>query len=100
MTLPKSRRGLHSGMRSWSFLLVAFATAVAAPSCSSVKTGQTTNPVGSAGGGGGGTIDTDDSVESCTDDPRVDTYTANLKKAGMGSVLTFTLIQSDPAPPA
>ncbi len=37
---------------------------------------------------------------SCTDDSRVDHYTANLKKAGQKGVYTFQLSQSDPAPPA
>jgi hypothetical protein len=37
---------------------------------------------------------------SCQDDPRVDIYTANLKKSGQNGVLTFVLAQSDPAPPA
>ncbi len=37
---------------------------------------------------------------SCVDDPRVDAYTANLKKPGQKGVYTFQLSQSDPAPPA
>jgi hypothetical protein len=40
-----------------------------------------------------------DSV-SCVDDPRVDTYTAELEKPGANGVLTFELVSSDPAPPA
>jgi len=37
---------------------------------------------------------------NCSTDPRVDTYTANLTKTGQKGVLTFKLIESDPAPPA
>lgn len=45
-------------------------------------------------------IETDGSAVSCVTDPRVDVYTANLKKPGQLGVLTFTLVASDPAPPA
>ena len=45
-------------------------------------------------------LPTDGSTVSCTDDPRVDVYTANLKKVGQRGVLTFTLVESNPAPPA
>ena len=45
-------------------------------------------------------LPTDGSIVSCTGDPRVDVYTANLKKAGQRGVLTFTLVESNPAPPA
>jgi hypothetical protein len=37
---------------------------------------------------------------SCTDDPRVDTYTAHLSKMGTGGALSFEIQSSDPAPPA
>jgi hypothetical protein len=73
--------------------------AFAALGCSSDKSGQNTSPVGSSGGAGG-TVDTDGSTVECTHDPRVDTYTANLKKSGQSHVLTFTLVESTPAPPA
>src|SRR5690348_4131123 len=97
MSLPANRRGLHSGMRfGW---LIVSATAIAAASfgCSGGdKTGDTANPVGGSGGSGGS--DTD-ALVSCTMDPRVDTYTANLKKDGQLKMLTFTLVESTPAPP-
>jgi hypothetical protein len=37
---------------------------------------------------------------SCTSDPRVDTYTANLTRAGERGTLIFRLNSSDPVPPA
>jgi len=70
--------------------LIALATATGTHGCTGSSSG---------GGGGGATIDTDGAVVSCKDDPRVDTYTANLTKAGQRGVLTFTLVTSDPAPP-
>jgi hypothetical protein len=45
-------------------------------------------------------VDTDGSTVSCTDDPRISVYTANLKKPGQNGVLSFTLVESEPAPPA
>src|SRR5262245_49536699 len=99
MKLPASTLGLHSGMRTRWSILVALATSIAALGCSPEKPGETAGPVGAAGGGAGGTMDTDGAVK-CTHDPRVDTYTANLKKVGQRNMLTFTLVESVPAPPA
>jgi hypothetical protein len=48
-------------------------------------------------GGEGGALDGE---VSCTDDSRVDTYTANLVRPGARSVLSFDLVSSEPAPPA
>jgi len=45
-------------------------------------------------------LPTDGSTVSCKGDPRVDVYTANLKRAGQRGMLTFTLVESNPAPPA
>src|SRR5258708_5872045 len=98
MTLPTRPWGLHSVMRTRWLGLGALAT-IAVLGCSGEKTGETPTPVGGTGGAGG-SMETDGSVVKCTDDPRVDTYTANLKKAGQRSVLTFTLAESAPAPPA
>jgi YtkA-like len=83
-------------MRSrWAvFLLLALPLAPSA--CSSDKPGENGSPVG----GTGGTMNTDGAVVNCTNDPRVDTYVANLKKAGQQNVLTFTMVESTPAPPA
>jgi hypothetical protein len=75
----------------------ALATSIAALGCSGESTGKTTDPIG---GSGGGTVDTDGGAVMCTHDPRVDTYTANLQKSGQLHVLTFTLVESNPAPPA
>lgn len=36
---------------------------------------------------------------SCANDPRKDTYTANLEKAGASGVYRFTLLSATPAPP-
>jgi hypothetical protein len=82
----------------WRF--AALAAWCFAIGCSAEKPGETSNPIGGTGGGGGGSTATDGSVVKCTMDPRVDTYTANLKKAGQRSMLTFTLVESTPAPPA
>jgi len=46
-----------------------------------------------SGGSDAGTVD-------CTHDPRVDTYTANLKHDGSQGVLTFTLVESTPHLPS
>lgn len=52
------------------------------------------------GCGGGG--DDDESVEevNCADEPRADTYVANLSKEGEAGRLEMVLVSSDPAPPA
>ena len=34
------------------------------------------------------------------DDPKEETYSANMQQAGASSVFTFVLVSSDPAPPA
>jgi hypothetical protein len=78
-------------------VLVAVATSIAGFGCSGEKTGNTPSPVGGSGGSGG-SMDSD-ALVSCTMDPRVDTYTANLKKDGQLKMLTFTLVESTPAPP-
>jgi len=83
MTLPNPCRGLNSGMRKSGW---AVASLFIAAACSSKE----------APGG----ADTDGAVVDCTHDPRVDTYTANLKHDGMRSMLEFTLVDSNPAPPA
>jgi hypothetical protein len=77
--------------------VVAFVASIAGVGCSD-KTGENKSPIGSTGGAAG-SMDTDGMVVKCTGDPRVDTYTANLKKAGQQNVLTFTLVESKPAPP-
>jgi hypothetical protein len=77
-------------------VFVAVAASIAGLNCSGDKTGETGTPVG---GTGGSSMDSDALVD-CTMDPLVDTYTANLKKTGQLNMLTFTLVESDPAPPA
>jgi len=42
----------------------------------------------------------DGAVVSCANDPRVDTYTANMTKASKSGAVKVTLVASDPAPPA
>lgn len=78
-------------------LLGIFGVAVlAASGCS----GQSAEPApggASAAGGEGGAIAGE---VSCSDDPRVDTYTAKLAKPGDEGVLGFELTESEPAPPA
>jgi hypothetical protein len=59
-------------------------------------TPSTPSPTPDAGGEGGafsGDV-------SCSDDARVDTYTAKLTKPGENGLLGFELTESDPAPPA
>jgi hypothetical protein len=96
MMLPTGPAKVHSGMR-FRWLFVPFAASIAALGCGD-KTGDSANPVVGTGGAGG-TMDTDGAV-MCTHDPRVDTYTANLRKSGQLHVLYFTLVESTPAPPA
>jgi hypothetical protein len=50
-------------------------------------------------GGAAGAAGRSDDV-SCADDSRVDTYTAKLRKSGLGGALSFELTSSEPAPPA
>ncbi len=52
-----------------------------------------TSDAGAEGGAFSGDV-------SCSDDARVDTYTAKLVKPGDNGVLAFELTESDPAPPA
>jgi hypothetical protein len=71
-------------------LAIAFATlsgGVAA--CSS----NSASPGGADSGADAG------NVVSC-DDPKEQTYAANMQQAGASSVFTFVLVSSDPAPPA
>lgn len=85
-------------MRVSLALLAAFGAvcgALASAGCAS----ESASPKGSGGSSVG-----DDSFGgasvSCVDDPRIDTYTANLEKPGARGVLTFELVSSEPAPPA
>jgi hypothetical protein len=67
---------------------------------SSAGCGGTTSAPGAdagAAGGEGGALSGD---VSCSDDARVDTYTAELAKVGDHGLLGFELVESDPAPPA
>jgi hypothetical protein len=84
-------------MRARSLFFVGLTMSIGA-ACSDNKTGQNGSEVGGAGGGGGDSGG-DGAVVNCTADPRVDAYTPNMQKAGQGGVLTFTLLESDPAPP-
>ena len=97
MMLLTKRARLHSSMLKSVRLAVAMGISVgisfAAGACgNSDKPGTSTS--------GTQVLPTDGSTVSCTTDPRVDVYTANLKKAGERGVLTFTLVESNPAPPA
>jgi YtkA-like len=96
MTLPIEPMRLHSGMLSSWYPRAGFFISLVMAACGNGGTGNTSAAISS---GGGATIDTDGAVVSCKDDPRVDTYVANMAKPGQRAVLTFTLIQSDPAPP-
>jgi hypothetical protein len=85
-------------MRFGLALFAAFgvvSAALASAGCSS----DTAAP---AGGGGSSAADSSSGGESvsCLDDPRIDTYTAQLEKTGAHGVLTFELVSSEPAPPA
>jgi len=56
---------------------------------------------GSAGGGDANVGGEGGASEvSCVDDPRVDTYTAKLERAGERGKALFELTSSEPAPPA
>src|SRR5215212_10265556 len=92
MTLRAGSLGLHSGMRSVCHVVAWVAIVAAAGGCSD-KPGEVQSALEAD-------ASTDGSVVHCQTDPRVDMYTANLKKPGLHEVLTFTLIESNPAPPA
>jgi hypothetical protein len=69
--------------------LAALSAGVAA--CSSNSAGPA-DPQDSGAADGG-------NVVGC-DDPKEETYSANMQQAGASSVFTFVLVSSDPAPPA
>jgi hypothetical protein len=56
--------------------------------------------------GGGGSADDDgmtadaDAAIGCLEDPRAETFTANMEREGAEGLLTFVLESGDPAPPA
>ncbi len=96
MALPNPWVRLHSSMLSRGIGLFTLAAGLASGACSSggPPSGSTSSTVGAGG------TDTDGSTVSCVSDPRVDTYTADLRKAGQRGALIFTLLESNPAPPA
>ncbi len=102
----------HSKVRSFAFRCNGFAAALALATAtgSGCSSNSSTPPSSSTGAGGtgssgaGGTSATADASDegyvNCSADPRVDTYTANMTKPGQKGMLTFKLIESEPAPPA
>jgi hypothetical protein len=60
--------------------------------------GTGTGTGGSSGSGGSGGGDGDGSV-ACSARTDVDLYSANMTKKGQNGLMSFLLIQSDPAPP-
>ena len=73
-----------------AFLLVALA---AAGCTSSSGSGSGTDS------GASGLDGSDSGTVSCANDPRVDTYVANLVKKSASGKMQVTLVASDPAPP-
>lgn len=86
--MQRRARYVFGVLRSFAFPLgkLVMALSVAAAACGGSEPEDTTPPEGSE--------------VSCADDPRVDTYTANMAKAGENGVLTFEFSDADPAPPA
>ena len=98
--LPQSKRGNARPARAQTIkhvtrVLGLLVSLNVATGCS----GDTDN-TGAGGSGGGGSDSGLDGFVSCTipADP-LDTYLPNMSKLGSNSVLTFTLVQSDNAPP-
>jgi hypothetical protein len=81
--------------------LSLFGAAAASAGCSgkSARVGASggTSALGPELAGEGGSFV---GTESCTNDTRVDTYTAAMERAGSKGILTFQLVSSEPAPPA
>ena len=75
-----------------------FGLILAAASCSTGSQGSGSTSASSSAGGDGGSQD-DGPAVTCQNDPRVDTYVANLTKASASGALKITLSASDPAPP-
>jgi len=78
-------------------LLGMFGAAVVLSAGCAGSSSPSTGPDAGASGGEGGAFSGD---VSCSNDARVDTYTAKLAKLGDNGVLGFELTESDPAPPA
>jgi YtkA-like protein len=77
---PRASLSWYGASVSLSFLLA---------SCSSANE--------AAPGSGSGASST---VIGCANDPRADTYGANMSKVGSAKALTFVLVSASPAPPA
>jgi hypothetical protein len=75
----------------FSVLALVLLSVVACESSSAAPPNSGTE--GAAGAGLEGEV-------SCAEDPRVDTYSAGLTQEGAAGELTFTLLSSEPAPPA
>ena len=102
MTLLTHRRALHSSMRLDWHRAAGALVALACAACAANHADPTPTSAGSttATTTGGGGMNGADSAVKCTNDPRVEAYTANMKRAGQHSMLTFTLLASTPAPPS
>jgi len=84
-----------------ALLMLAAMTAPAACAGDSNNGGAGGSSGGSGGAGGSGVEDggKSDTSTACAVATGVDTYVANLIKKGKNNVLSFQLVQSDPAPP-
>jgi hypothetical protein len=86
-------------------VVMAFAAACTGDDNGTTGTGGTggAGGTGATGGGGAGPFDADDmdGFVTCPQPGKpIDMYHANLVKPGSGGILTFTLVESDKAPPA
>jgi hypothetical protein len=61
--------------------------------------GSSAGGTSGGGGSGGGDLDGGDSTFLCSVRPGVDQYAANMTKKGTKGLMSFLLIQSNPAPP-
>jgi YtkA-like protein len=85
----------------WLGLAVPFAVDCSGhvSSATGVGSGTISGSGSSSGSSGGGD---DSGTVGCATNPGpypIDTYTANLMRAGTSGILTFELVKSDPAPP-
>ena len=104
-SLQRVSRAMRSAGLGAALSLAAMITAVGCSGDSTADPGAGsggstgTGGSGGAGGGPGGGGNVDSSTD-CAVRTDVDQYSANMTKKGSNGLMSFLLIQSDPAPPA
>ncbi|HMI88387.1 MAG TPA: hypothetical protein VK550_30095 [Polyangiaceae bacterium] len=101
------RLAMRSARRAAFGVCVVMGTASVAVACSADDADPGAGGAGGSGGTGAGTGGTGgssvggstDGSTDCSLRAEVDTYSANMTKRGKNNIMSFLLIQSDPAPP-